>query len=189
MNTLKRKLGLGAALCLILGIMVKPAPGLSSSHKGDDNGLTAQLYQLLDKLPNGKLDDVYLLADMYTDPSGDQDRHVLRIDYDKSRAFGRLAIYVRSVGKMTPEQLSSYTPQQIYDFGEIDLMKFVKTDPGAFGERGDIYLESSDTEALHTTNVTDAARKSYEFFVSQYIIPALEKGNTYSAEATKPAAH
>jgi hypothetical protein len=176
MNRLKRRLNLSAVLCLGLGIMVGPGRGLGSSHKADDNGLTSRLYQLLDKLPNSKLDDLYILADTYTDPSGDQDRHVLRVDYDKSRAFGRLAIYVRSVGKMTPEQLATYTPQQIYDFGESDLMKFVKTDPGPFGERGDMYLESSESEPLHTTNITEAARKSYEFFVSQYIIPALEKG-------------
>jgi hypothetical protein len=145
-------------------------------NKVDENDATAKLFELLDSEHSGKLDDIYVLADLYTDASGDQYRHVLRVDYDKSRSFGRLAIYLRSVGKMTPEQLSAYTPEQIYGFGEVDLAKFVKTDPGTFGQKGDLYLESSQDSPLHTTSVNEEARKDYETYISQYVIPALQKG-------------
>ena len=47
-------------------------------------------------------------------------------DRCKRCGFGKLNIYVRSVGQMTKEQVSTYTPKQIYDFGEVDLEKFVQ---------------------------------------------------------------
>jgi hypothetical protein len=177
MPTSNNRLYMSGTLCLLLGLVLA-APGelFSSSKKADENDATARLFQLLDSVRNGKLDDVYVLADSYTDASGDQYRHVLRIDYDKSRAFGRLAIYVRSVGKMTPEQLAAYKPEQIYEFGESDQEKLVKTDPGPFGQRGDLYLTAADDGPLHTTAVTDEARKAYDTFVTQYVIPAVEKG-------------
>jgi hypothetical protein len=166
-----------AALFLLAATLASTAVVRAGSrNKADDNDITLKLFQLLDTQHNGKLDDIYVLADVYTDSSGAESRHVLRVDYDKSRSFGRLAIYLRSVGKMTPEQLAVYTPEQIYGFGEIDLEKFLKTEPGPFGQKGDLYLQSSDEQALHTTAVTDEARKRYETYVSQYIIPALQKG-------------
>lgn len=172
----KKRLYLGSTLCLLLGIVLTAPGQLFASHnKVDENDVTARLFQLLDNAHNGKLDDIYVLADVYTDASGDQYRHVLRVDYDKNRAFGRLAIYVRSVGKMTPEQLSTYTPEQIFNFGEIDLEKLVKTDPGPFGQRGDLFLTADGDGPLHTSAVTDEARKSYDTFVTQYVIPALQK--------------
>jgi hypothetical protein len=162
---------------LLAAILVFPALlSASNRNRGDENDVTGKLFQLLDSQHGGKLDDIYVLADTYTDASGDQYRHVLRIDYDKNRSFGRLAIYLRSVGKMTPEQLSTYTPEQIYGFGEVDLAKFVKTDPGPFGQKGDLYLESSEDQPLHTTAANGDARKNYEAYVTQYIIPALQKG-------------
>lgn len=177
MSTQKNRLYVSGALCLLLGVVLTAPGDLFASHtKADENDATARLFQLLDNANNGKLDDIYVLADVYTDASGDQYRHVLRVDYDKSRAFGRLAIYVRSVGKMTPEQISSYTPEQIYNFGEIDLEKLVKTDPGPFGQRGDLYLTADGDGPLHTQAVTDEARKSYDTFLNQYVIPALQKG-------------
>ncbi len=177
MPTSKGRLYVSGMLCLLLGIVLA-APGelLAGKNKADENDATARLFQLLDNIHNGKLDDIYVLADSYTDASGDQYRHVLRIDYDKSRAFGRLAIYVRSVGKMTPDQLATYKPEQIYDFGEIDLEKLVKTDPGPFGQRGDLFLTADGDNPLHTTAVTDEARKDYDTYVTQYVIPAVEKG-------------
>lgn len=161
---------------LLAIILTVPAVSGAGSRNRDENDATAKLFQLLDSQHSGKLDDIYLLADLYTDSSGEQYRHVLRVDYDKSRAFGRLAIYLRSVGKMTPEQLAAYTPEQIYNFGEVDAAKFVKTDPGTFGQRGDLYLQSSADQPLHTTAVNEEARKNYETYITQYIIPALEKG-------------
>jgi hypothetical protein len=176
MRTQRGCLDLSAALLLAAVLAFPSLLQGGSRTKVDDNDVTAKLFQLLDSQHSGKLDDVYVLADLYTDANGDQYRHVLRVDYDKSRSFGRLAIYLRSVGKMTPEQLSAYTPEQIYGFGEVDLAKFVKTDPGTFGQKGDLYLESSDDSPLHTTPVNEEARKNYETYISQYIIPALQKG-------------
>ena len=175
MGTLRRSLHLSAAF-LVAAVLASPVLLSAGSRNRDENDVTGKLFQLLDTQHSGKLDDIYVLADIYTDPSGDQYRHVLRVDYDKSRTFGRLAIYLRSVGKMTPEQLSAYTPEQIYGFGESDLAKFVKTDPGPFGQRGDLYLQSSDDGPLHTTAVTDEARKSYDDFITQFVIPAVQKG-------------
>lgn len=173
---LKESIHLRAALLAVLGVaLVSPAALDGSSRKVDENDTTYKLFQLLDSQHSGKLDDIYVLADLYTDSSGEQNRHVLRIDYDKNRPFGRLAIYLRSVGKMTAEQLAAYTPEQIYGFGETDLAKFVKTEPGPYGQKGDLYLESSDDQPLHTVAVTDAARKSYDTYVGQYVIPALQK--------------
>lgn len=177
MPTSKNRLYVTGTLCLLLGIVLTAPSELFGSHnKVDENDATARLFQLLENANNGKLDDIYVLADVYTDASGDQYRHVLRVDYDKSRAFGRLAIYVRSVGKMTQQQISSYTPEQIYNFGEIDLEKLVKTDPGPFGQRGDLYLTADGDSPLHTEAVTQEARKSYETFLTQYVIPAVQKG-------------
>jgi hypothetical protein len=175
MRIVRGRLDLRTALVFAI-VLASPALLSASSHnKADENDVTGKLFQLLDSQHSGKLDDIYVLADTYTDSSGDQYRHVLRVDYDKSRSFGRLAIYLRSVGKMTPEQLAAYTPEQIYGFGEVDLAKFVKTEPGPFGEKGDLYLESSDDQPLHTTPVNAEAKKKYEDYVTQYVIPALQK--------------
>lgn len=165
-----------AALGVLIAIVLAaPSTFAGGGKKYDDNDVTYRLFQLLDNAHNGDLDDLYLIADTYTDASGETCRHVLRIGYEKNKTFGRLAIYVRSVGKISADQASTYTPEQIYDFGEVDLQKFVKTDPGPFGQRGDLYLESSDDQALHTMPVTDTARKQYENYLSQWVIPALQK--------------
>jgi hypothetical protein len=140
----------------------------------DPNDPTLRLYALLDTTRAGKMPDFFLLADVYTE-QGKEFQHVLRAEYDKSRAFGKLKIYVRSVAKMAPEQLQSYTAKQVYDFGETDLEKFVKTDPGEFGKQGDIYLRGDAENPLATTPITDGTRKTYEILVAQYLLPALEK--------------
>ncbi len=86
----------------------------------DSNDPTFRLYSLLDSKFNGKLDDFCLLGDVFNDPKnpGQPQQHVLRIEYSKDRAFGKLRIYVRTVAQLSPEQLKTYTPKQIYDFGE-----------------------------------------------------------------------
>jgi hypothetical protein len=166
-----------AALCAAAGFVLAASASLSGKRKEGGNDTTSSLFQLLDDTYGGKLEE-YVLADVYADPaSGEELRHVLRLDYDKSRAFGRLNLYVRGVGKMTPQQLSSYTPKQIYDFGEIDLEKFIKSAPGPFGQPGDLYLRSSDAGPLTRAPITDEARKQYDDLVTQYLIPALEKGH------------
>jgi len=177
MLTAKNRHYVSGILSIAIGLVLTAPGELSASHnnKADENDATYRLFQLLDSTHSGKLGDTYVLADAYTDASGDQYRHVLRVDYDKNRAFGRLAIYVRSVGKMTTAQLSTYTPEQIYNFGEIDLEKLVKTDPGPFGQRGDLYLTADGDGPLHTEAITDEARKTYDTFLTQYVIPAVQK--------------
>jgi hypothetical protein len=142
------------------------------------NDPTVRLYNLLDSKYNGKLDDIFLLSDVFNDPKnpGQAQQHVLRIDYSKDRAFGKLNIHVRTVAQLTPEQLKAYSPKQIYDFADSDSAKFTKTDPGPFGKPGDVYFEpSSDGGAMGTVPVTPEVQAQYERFVTQYLLPILEK--------------
>ncbi|HMD99118.1 MAG TPA: hypothetical protein VKM93_17550 [Terriglobia bacterium] len=142
----------------------------------DPNDCTCRLFQFLDDSRGGKLDGFYALGDVYQDPkSGEEFRHVFKVEYDRGKAFGRLKIYVRAVGKMSAQQLSTYTPQQIYDFGESDLEKFVKTDCGQYGKAGDLYLQPNEDGPLATSPITEEARKRYDSFLCQYVLPALQK--------------
>lgn len=139
---------------------------------------TVRLYNLLDSKYNGKLDDFFLLADVVNDPKnpGQAQQHVLRVEYSKDRAFGKLNIHVRTVAQLTPEQLKTYSPKQIYDFGEADSAKFIKTDPGPFGKPGDVYFEpASDGGAMGSVPATPEVQAQYERIVTQYLMPALEK--------------
>jgi hypothetical protein len=173
--TTKRRVYAGAALGVAATLGLAAAGIARGSHgRVDENDPTYQLFQLLDSTRGGVLKDFCVLADVYNDSSGAEFRHVLRVDYNKNLAFGRLNLFVRSVGKMDPAQLSTYTPQQIYDFGEVDQEKFMKTDPGPLGGSGDLYLVSENNEPLHTEPITSAARKQYEDFITQYIIPAVK---------------
>ncbi|MGA3324051.1 MAG: hypothetical protein ABSF45_06225 [Terriglobia bacterium] len=142
------------------------------------NDPTVRLYTLLDSKYNGKLDDFCVLADVFNDPKnpGQAQQHVLRVDYGKDRAFGKLNIHVRTVAQLTPEQLKTYSPKQIYDFAETDSAKFTKTDPGPLGRPGDVYFEpAADGGALGEVSATPEVQAQYERFVTQYILPALEK--------------
>lgn len=159
-----------AGLQTLAGAKEKPVPV-------DPNDATVRLFQLLDDTRGGKLSDFYVLTDPYKDPS-DPDKelqHVLRVDYDKNRAFGKLNIHVRTMDKLGPQQLKTYTTKQIYDFGEYDSEKFVKSVPGPLGQAGDVYLRTIGDGPLTDTPITDEIRKSYDLFVNQYIIPALQK--------------
>ena len=153
---------------------------LFAKHKADapdPNNPTFRLFQLLDSARDGKLEDFYLLGDLYKAPDkpDEEYRHVFRVNYDKGRGFGKLNLWVRSVAKMTPQQLETYTAKQIYDFGETDLEKYVKTNAGEFGTAGDVYLHANADTPLASSPVTDDVRKSYDLFVTQYLIPALQK--------------
>jgi hypothetical protein len=143
----------------------------------DPNDPTYRLYQLLDTKRGGKLAEFYVIADVYPDPKNPdiQQQHILRADYDKNRGFGKLNLHVRSVGKITSRQMETYTPKEFYEFGLMDLERFMKTQPGPLGEPGDVYLLAHDDEPLHSTEVTDNVRKEYEVFLTQYLLPALEK--------------
>jgi hypothetical protein len=170
-------IAVGAVLALMLvgGTGRLAAKEKSSQISPDDP--TLRLYSLLDSKYNGKLDDFCLLADVVADPKnpGQPQQHVLRVEYSKDRAFGKLRIYVRTVGQVTPDQLKAYTPKQIYDFAENDSAKFTKTDPGPFGKVGDLYFEPTTDGALGTITASPEVQTEYEHLVTQYLIPALEK--------------
>ena len=139
--------------------------------------VTLRLFQLLDSSYGGKLSEFYVVGDVYKDPKNpDKElQHVFKAEYEKARAFGRLRLYVRSVDKLTPGQLKDYTPQQIYEFADTDMEKFTKTDPGPLGRTGDLYFQARENGPLATVPITDEARKEYETYVSQWLMPALEK--------------
>jgi len=168
-----------AAFCAFLMTGGLPAFGIAKEKpvvvSPDD--ATLRLFQLLDNSYAGKLSDFYLLGDVYKDPKNpDKElQHVFKVEYDKARAFGRLRLYVRSVDKLTPGQLKDYTPKQVYDFADADVEKFTKTDPGPLGRTGDLYLQATENGPLATAPITDEARKEYETYIAQWLMPALEK--------------
>jgi hypothetical protein len=155
-------------------------PSLQAKDKTppiDPNDPTLRLYQILDSTRGGKLADFYLIADVYKNPDNPDEefQHILRVDYDKDRGFGRLNIYVRSVVKIQPDQMKTYTPKEFYDFGLSDLEKYVKTDAGPFGKPGDVYLRAERDRPLASGEVTDEVRKTYKSFLTQYLTPVLQK--------------
>jgi hypothetical protein len=139
---------------------------------------TLRLFQLLDSGYAGKLADYYLLADVFKSPKNpdQEEQHVLKVEYDKERGFGRLRIYVRTVDRPSPDQLKAYTPKQIFEFAEAESEKFSKTDPGSFGKPGDVYFRPlSEAGPLASAPISDETRTHYERFVTDYIMPALQK--------------
>jgi hypothetical protein len=170
----------GAVLTILVWGGGNP-PRLGAKDKNpqvNPNDPTFRLYSLLDSKYNGKLDGFILLADVFNDPKlpGQPQQHVIRVDYGKDRAFGKLNIQVRTVAQLTPEQLKAYDPKQIWDYAETDTAKFTKTDPGPFGKQGDVYFEpASEGGALATVTVTPEVQAEYERLVTQYLLPALEK--------------
>jgi hypothetical protein len=154
---------------------------LGAKEKGpqiDPNDPTFRLYSLLDSKYKGKLEDFYLLADMVSDPKnpGQSQQNVLLVEYNKDRGFGKLNIHVRVVAQLSPEQLKAYNPKQVYEFADSDSAKFTKTDPGSFGKQGDVYFApTSDGGAMGTAPTTPEVQAQYERFVTQYVLPALEK--------------
>ena len=167
------------ALCALLSLAGLSAPLFAKEKPPtiSPDDLTLRLFQLLDTSYSGKLSDFYLIGDVYKDPkTPDKElQHVFRVEYDKDKAFGRLRLYVRSVDKLTPGQLRDYTPKQVYDFAEEDAEKFTKTDPGPFGRTGDLYFQATENGPLATVPIADDARKEYEAFISQWLLPALAK--------------
>ena len=165
-----------AVVCAaLIGLASASAKRETPNVSADDP--TYQLYQLLDNSYGGKLKEFYLLADLYNNPQkpGSQLQHVLRVEYDKSRFFGRLRIQVRSVGELTPEQLTAYNPKQIFDFAEQDEEEFAKIDPGPLGQKGDLFLRASSSGPLAPAPVTADVTKRYDSLITEYILPALKK--------------
>ncbi len=181
---MKRPLGHGGGVATLLAILAALGLGsvvLQARNKSKEvylpPGPTPQLFELLNKSHNGKLTDFCVLADTFQDPHDPQQEltHVLSVDYDQSRVFGKLTIHVRTVDKMEPAQLKTYTPAEIFKFGQYDSEKFVKTGDGGFGQPGDMYLRASGQMPLATAPITDKVRQEYDTLVSQYLIPALQK--------------
>jgi hypothetical protein len=146
----------------------------------DPNNPTQRLFEFLDDSRAGKLADFYVIADTYADPShpGQQLQRVLKVDYDKHRFFGRFRIYVAAVAALTPDQLKTYTPEQIFNFGTV-VEKFEKINPGPFGQEGDLYLRAQGDLPPAAAPVTDDVRKEYDALVTQYIRPALEQPKSH----------
>jgi hypothetical protein len=138
---------------------------------------TFRLYQLLDSSYGGKLAELYIIADIFKDPKKpeQENQHILRVEYDKNRVFGKLRINVRTVAKLTPEQLKIYNAKQAYEFAEVDSEKFTKTDPGPLGRPGDVYARAEEGRPLVSAPITDEARSAYERFITEHILPALQK--------------
>ena len=142
-----------------------------------ENDPTYRLFQLLDTTRGGKLADFYVIADLYKNPQNPQEefQRVARVVYDKDHAFGKLTLHVRSVAKMDPAQMGTYSPKQIYEFAESDMEKYTKTDPGPFGGKGDLYFHVTDIGALAMVPITEEVQRTYEMLLTQYILPALGK--------------
>jgi hypothetical protein len=175
-----------SATVITLGVLLYVAGGQAvianaarpeEKRSVDANDPTYRLFQFLNTTRGGKLKDFYVLGDVYHNPKdpSQEYRHVLRVEYDNMRIFGRFRIYVRSVGRMTPAQRATYTSAQIYEFAVVDEEKFEKIEPGPFGQPGDLYFRAEQGGPLHSAPTTDAARNAYEDYVTHYILPALEK--------------
>jgi len=138
---------------------------------------TGRLFDLLDSQHGGKLKDFHLLADVFKDPDNPSAelQHVLRVDYDKARSFGKLTIVARSVNKPTEEQLKTYSAQALFEFGEYDLDKFVKSELGPFGKPGDVYLHAKPGFPLAQESIRDEVRNTYDSYITKYIFPAVER--------------
>jgi len=175
----KKKCSVVIVAAIILLVVAVPS-GWAKKKKHQSvspNDPTYRVYQVLNNSYGGKLTDFYLLADLYPDPQNpsDQLQHVIRVDYDKNRFFGRFRIYVRSVGKLTPAQLKTYNVKQIYDFGESNEAEFEKINPGPLGETGDLYVKATSSGTLAPAPVTDQARQEYDMLLTKYLLPALQK--------------
>ncbi len=172
-------IGTSFATLLVVAFLGNLGSSLFAKEKNqpDPNDPSFRLFQLLDTSYGGKLADFYILADIYKDPKNpDQElQRVLRVEYDKNRGFGKLNLHVRSVAKMEPEQLKTYTPKMVYEFGVADAEKFVKTDPGPFGKTGDLYLRATEDRPLASSPITDDLRRAYERLITGQLLPALQK--------------
>jgi hypothetical protein len=168
-----------AAFCALLSTV--GLPGLHFAKEKiptvSPDDLTLRLFQLLDSSYGGKLSEFYFIGDIYNDPKmPDKElQHVFKAEYDKGKAFGKFRLSVRSLDKLTEGQLKDYNPKQIYEFGDTDVERFSKTDPGPFGKPGDLYFLAMPDGPLATAPITDEARKKYETYITQWLLPALGK--------------
>jgi hypothetical protein len=161
---------------LMMSSAVALAHAKEKANPASPDDPTARLFQFLDTSYGGKLTDFCVVANTYTNPSQPDQmlQHVLQVNYNKTRFFGRFRISVRGVSQLTPAQLKEYTPDQIYGFGS-DVAKFEKINPGPFGEAGDLYFRANAQGALAPAPITGDAIAQYDSFLTQYIVPALQK--------------
>ena len=155
-------------------------PALSAKDKPayvDPNDPTLRFFQVADSSKGGKVTELYVVAGVYRDPAApnQEDQQILKVDYDKTKMFGKLQIVVRSVGKIDPEQMKAYSAKDFFGFGLSDQIKFIKTEAGPFGKPGDMYLQSMPDRPLSSSPITDDVRKNYETLVTVHLLPALEK--------------
>jgi hypothetical protein len=169
-------------MVLVAGLMVAwLSPSLAKDKEKvapiDPNDPTFRLFQKADESFGGKITELYVIADVYRDPANasEESQRILRVDYDKTKVFGKLQIVVRSVGRILPDQMKAYTPKDFFGFGLTDQAKFIKSEAGPFGKPGDIYLQAQPERPLSSVPVTDEVRKTYALLVTEYILPALEK--------------
>lgn len=163
--------------CFLLAFCATPAAWARHRSEYVPSGATGQVYSLLDDSYGGKLGDFCILADEYPDPKNPENQlqHVLSVTYDKSLFFGRFVIEVRSIAKPTADQLKTYTPKQLFTFGESDVEKFEKIKAGPLGRQGDLYLRAQEDDPLAPTPITDEVREEYNHYITEYILPALQK--------------
>jgi len=174
----KKHLVVIVAAIMLLAAAVPSGWAKKKKHESTNpSDPTYKVYQVLNDSYGGQLTDYYLLADLYTDPQNpsNQLQHVIRVDYNKDRFFGKFRIYVRSVGKLTPAQLKTYNLKQIFDFGESDEAEFEKINAGPLGETGDLFMKATSNGPLATAPITDEARQEYDMLITQYLLPALQK--------------
>lgn len=143
----------------------------------DPNDPTLRFFQTADDSRGGKLSEFYVVADVYRDPAlpNEDSQHILKVDYDKAKLFGKLQIVVRSVGKIHPDQMKAYTAKELFEFGLADQAKFMKSEPGPFGRPGDIYLVAPNDRPLSSEPITEPVRQRYATFVSEFLLPAMAK--------------
>lgn len=168
----------GALLvCCWAGSSGSVLSGKDKTPAVDPNDPTLRLFQAADNSKGGKLTDFYVVAGVYRDPAlpNEDSQHILRVNYDKIKVFGKLEIWVRSVGKIQPDQMKAYSAKQFFEFGLSDQVKFIKTEAGPFGKPGDMFLQSSTDRPLSSATITDEVRKNYEAFVTEHLLPAIDK--------------
>lgn len=168
----------GAVLAgCLAGIFLPALSGKDKPAYLDPNDPTLRFFQLADNSKGGKVTELYVVAGVYRDPAApDEDaQQILKVDYDKTKVFGKLQIVVRSVGKIHPDQMKAYSAKDFFGFGLSDQVKFIKTEAGPFGKPGDMYLHSMTDRPLSSSPITDEVRKSYETLVTDHLLPALEK--------------
>ncbi len=175
---IKSKYSIAVVAGLVVLVVAAPSAWARKKHKTvSPDDPTYMVYQLLNDSYGGKLTDFYMLAGVHADPQspGNQLQRVIRVDYDKDRFFGRFRIDVREVGKMDPAQLKTYDAKQVYNFGNSDVAKFEKLDPGPLGGTGDLYLKPTSDGPLAPAPITDEVREEYDTLITRYILPALKK--------------